>query len=211
MPASGERVAASGDTKALGSVWSCQSGHGGGQPRLGGSLRWKPFVLPGVRGAHCHGTEPGRDESGSGGNRSGHGGGPGGLGTGELFVWSRNRTLRACVCRPGTEVPDAPSQHPECQCPWERSPPASVVPACGAQRPAVLPRVQSLRLHHELDLAHLGASTDLNEGRARRRAWQRSLNCQVQHAALQLLVDVFRYRRAAAGSPGWTRLRSSPL
>lgn len=135
----------------------------------------------------------------------------GGLGTGELFVWSRNQTLRACVCRPGTEVPDAPSQHPECQCPWERSPPASVVPACGAQRPAVLPRVQSLRLHHELDLAHLGASTDLNEGRARRRAWQRSLNCQVQHAALQLLVDVFRYRRAAAGSPGWTRLRSSPL
>ncbi|XP_022358027.1 DENN domain-containing protein 3 isoform X2 [Enhydra lutris kenyoni] len=53
-------------------------------------------------------------------------------------------------------------------------------------------RVQSLRLHHELDLAHLGASTDLNEGRARQRAWQRSLNRQVQHAALQLLVGVFR-------------------
>ncbi|XP_045857499.1 DENN domain-containing protein 3 isoform X3 [Meles meles] len=53
-------------------------------------------------------------------------------------------------------------------------------------------RIQSLRLHRELDLAHLGASTDLNEGRARRRAWQQNLNCQVQHAALQLLVGIFR-------------------
>ncbi|XP_034524566.1 DENN domain-containing protein 3 isoform X5 [Ailuropoda melanoleuca] len=53
-------------------------------------------------------------------------------------------------------------------------------------------RVQSLQLHHELDLAHQGASTDLNGERARRRAWQRRLNCQVQQVALQLLFSVFR-------------------
>lgn len=65
----------------------------------------------------------------------------------------------------------------------------------GSQRPSVPSRVQSLQLHHELDLAHLGASTDLNEGRARRRAWQRRLNCQVQQVALQLLFSIFRYPR----------------
>ncbi|KAG8515468.1 DENN domain-containing protein 3, partial [Galemys pyrenaicus] len=53
-------------------------------------------------------------------------------------------------------------------------------------------RAQGLRLHHELDRAHLAASTDLNEGRARRRAWQQALNSQIQHMALQLLVGVFR-------------------
>ena len=58
--------------------------------------------------------------------------------------------------------------------------------------PLLLPRVQSLQLHHDLDLAHLGASTDLNEGRARRRAWQQGLNYQLQQVALQLLVSIFR-------------------
>uniref|UniRef100_A0A452V3C9 DENN domain-containing protein 3 n=1 Tax=Ursus maritimus TaxID=29073 RepID=A0A452V3C9_URSMA len=53
-------------------------------------------------------------------------------------------------------------------------------------------RVQSLQLHHELDLAHQGASTDLNGGRACRWGWQQRLNCQVQHAALQLLFSIFR-------------------
>nr|XP_055169968.1 DENN domain-containing protein 3 isoform X3 [Nyctereutes procyonoides] len=64
------------------------------------------------------------------------------------------------------------------------------VPLLAAQ--TFIQRVQSLQLHHELDLAHLGASTDLNEGRARRRAWQRRLNCQVQQVALQLLFSIFR-------------------
>ena len=54
-------------------------------------------------------------------------------------------------------------------------------------------RVQSLQLHRELDLAHLGASTDLNDGRARRRAWQQRLNGQIQRLTLQLLVSIFRY------------------
>ncbi|XP_035965345.2 DENN domain-containing protein 3 isoform X2 [Halichoerus grypus] len=64
------------------------------------------------------------------------------------------------------------------------------VPLLAAQ--TFIQRVQSLQLHYELDLAHLGASTDLNEGRARRRAWQRRLNCQVQQVALHLLFSIFR-------------------
>ena len=57
-------------------------------------------------------------------------------------------------------------------------------------------RVQSLQLHHELDLAHLCTSTDVNEGRASRRAWQQRLNCQIQQMTLQLLVSIFRYFRS---------------
>ncbi|XP_037354764.1 DENN domain-containing protein 3 isoform X2 [Talpa occidentalis] len=64
------------------------------------------------------------------------------------------------------------------------------VPLLEAQ--TFIQRAQSLRLHYELDLAHLAASTDLSEGRARRRAWQQDLNCQIQHMALQLLVGIFR-------------------
>ncbi|XP_030890382.1 DENN domain-containing protein 3 [Leptonychotes weddellii] len=64
------------------------------------------------------------------------------------------------------------------------------VPLLAAQ--TFIQRVQSLQLHYELDLAHLGASTDLNEGRARRRAWQQKLNCQVQQVALHLLFSIFR-------------------
>lgn len=64
-----------------------------------------------------------------------------------------------------------------------------------AQHPSAPCRVQSLQLHHELDLAHLGASTDLNDGRARRRAWQQRLNGQIQQLTLRLLVSVFRYSK----------------
>ncbi|XP_026919600.1 DENN domain-containing protein 3 isoform X3 [Acinonyx jubatus] len=64
------------------------------------------------------------------------------------------------------------------------------IPLLAAQ--TFIQRVQSLQLHHDLDLAHLGASTDLNEGRARRRAWQQGLNYQLQQVALQLLVSIFR-------------------
>ncbi|XP_027463338.2 DENN domain-containing protein 3 isoform X2 [Zalophus californianus] len=64
------------------------------------------------------------------------------------------------------------------------------IPLLAAQ--TFIQRVQSLQLHHELDLAHLGTSTDLNEGRTRRRAWQQRLNCQVQQVALHLLFSIFR-------------------
>uniref|UniRef100_A0A8C2VUN7 DENN domain containing 3 n=1 Tax=Chinchilla lanigera TaxID=34839 RepID=A0A8C2VUN7_CHILA len=53
-------------------------------------------------------------------------------------------------------------------------------------------RVQSLQLYPELHLAHLSSSTDLNEGRARQRAWQQTLNSCIQHITLQLLVGIFR-------------------
>uniref|UniRef100_A0A8C5K9H5 DENN domain-containing protein 3 n=1 Tax=Jaculus jaculus TaxID=51337 RepID=A0A8C5K9H5_JACJA len=64
------------------------------------------------------------------------------------------------------------------------------VPLLPAQ--TFIQRIQSLQLYPELHLAHLSSSTDLNEGRARHRAWQQTLNCKIQHIALQLLVDVFR-------------------
>eukprot|EP00070_Physeter_catodon_P049676 XP_028356570.1 DENN domain-containing protein 3 [Physeter catodon] len=64
------------------------------------------------------------------------------------------------------------------------------IPLLAAQ--TFIQRVQSLQMHHELDLAHLCASTDLNEGRACRRAWQQRLNCQIQQITLQLLVCIFR-------------------
>ncbi|XP_078209160.1 DENN domain-containing protein 3 isoform X6 [Callithrix jacchus] len=64
------------------------------------------------------------------------------------------------------------------------------VPLLAAQ--TFIQRVQSLQLHHELHAAHLCSSTDLNEGRAHRRAWQQKLNCQIQQTTLQLLVSVFR-------------------
>ncbi|XP_069882024.1 DENN domain-containing protein 3-like isoform X1 [Dipodomys merriami] len=64
------------------------------------------------------------------------------------------------------------------------------VPLAAAQE--FIQRVQSLQLHRELHLAHLSSSTDLNEGRARRRAWQQTLNCRVQQITLHLLVSIFR-------------------
>ena len=65
--------------------------------------------------------------------------------------------------------------------------------------PLFLSRVQSLQLHHELDLAHLCSSTDVNEGRASRRAWQQQLNCQIQQMTLPLLVSIFRYLKPLQG------------
>ncbi|XP_059971573.1 DENN domain-containing protein 3 isoform X1 [Mesoplodon densirostris] len=64
------------------------------------------------------------------------------------------------------------------------------IPLLAAQ--TFIQRVQSLQMHHELDLAHLCASTDLNAGRACRRAWQQRLNGQIQQITLQLLVCIFR-------------------
>ncbi|XP_049556389.1 DENN domain-containing protein 3 isoform X4 [Orcinus orca] len=64
------------------------------------------------------------------------------------------------------------------------------IPLLAAQ--TFIQRVQSLQMHRELDLAHLCASTDLNEGRACRRVWQQRLNCQIQQITLQLLVCIFR-------------------
>lgn len=59
--------------------------------------------------------------------------------------------------------------------------------------PSAPSRVQGLQLHHELDRTRLPASTDLNDGRACRRAWQQRLNAQIQQLTLHLLVSIFRY------------------
>ncbi|XP_053414950.1 DENN domain-containing protein 3 isoform X1 [Nycticebus coucang] len=64
------------------------------------------------------------------------------------------------------------------------------IPLLAAQM--FIQRIQGLQLHHELQLAHCSSSTDLNEGQARRRAWQQQLNSQIQQATLQLLVSIFR-------------------
>ncbi|XP_037659543.1 DENN domain-containing protein 3 isoform X3 [Choloepus didactylus] len=64
------------------------------------------------------------------------------------------------------------------------------VPLLAAQ--TFVQRIQGLQLHQELELVHLGSSTDLQEGRERTRAWQQRLNCQIQQIALQLLVSIFR-------------------
>ncbi|XP_006879324.1 PREDICTED: DENN domain-containing protein 3 [Elephantulus edwardii] len=53
-------------------------------------------------------------------------------------------------------------------------------------------RLQSLQLYQELDLAHCISSTDLNEARSHRRAWQQKLNGQIQQVTLHLLVSIFR-------------------
>ncbi|XP_074209274.1 DENN domain-containing protein 3 isoform X1 [Camelus bactrianus] len=64
------------------------------------------------------------------------------------------------------------------------------IPLLAAQ--TFVQRVQTLQLYHELDLAHLCASTDLNEDRASRRAWQQGLNHQIQQITVHLLVSIFR-------------------
>ncbi|XP_057684253.1 DENN domain-containing protein 3 [Corythoichthys intestinalis] len=53
-------------------------------------------------------------------------------------------------------------------------------------------RAESLQLHYDLELCHLGSATDANAMRAQRRAWQRRLNKQIQNICLELLVNIFR-------------------
>lgn len=66
-------------------------------------------------------------------------------------------------------------------------------------------------MHPDLHLAHLSSSTDLNEGLARRRAWQQTLNCKIQHISLQLLVGIFRYLRPSQHLGLATRLIPQPF
>ncbi|XP_061670799.1 DENN domain-containing protein 3 [Syngnathoides biaculeatus] len=53
-------------------------------------------------------------------------------------------------------------------------------------------RAESLQLHYDLELCHLGSATDANALRAQRRDWQRRLNKQIQNICLELLVNIFR-------------------
>lgn len=53
-------------------------------------------------------------------------------------------------------------------------------------------RAESLQLHYDLEMCHLGAGTDTNMLRCQRRDWQRNLNTQIQNITLELVVNVFR-------------------
>ncbi|KAM6910026.1 DENN domain-containing protein 3-like isoform 1-T1 [Xenentodon cancila] len=53
-------------------------------------------------------------------------------------------------------------------------------------------RCRSLSIHFDLDQCHSVSCTDINEQRAQRRAWQHSLNHDIQRIALELIVNLFR-------------------
>ncbi|XP_028317433.1 DENN domain-containing protein 3 [Gouania willdenowi] len=53
-------------------------------------------------------------------------------------------------------------------------------------------RAECLQLHYDLEMCHLGVSTDANVLRAQRRDWQRRLNSQIQNIALELVVNIFK-------------------
>ncbi|XP_029695039.1 DENN domain-containing protein 3-like isoform X1 [Takifugu rubripes] len=53
-------------------------------------------------------------------------------------------------------------------------------------------RCASLEIHFDLHQCQRVTSTDVNEQRARRRAWQQQLNHEIQRIALELMVNIFR-------------------
>ncbi|XP_018430616.1 PREDICTED: DENN domain-containing protein 3-like, partial [Nanorana parkeri] len=62
-------------------------------------------------------------------------------------------------------------------------------------------RVESLQLHYDRELCHRSAPIDIGEVRLRRRLWQHNLNTEIQEIALQLIVDIFRWKRAPSHPP----------
>ncbi|XP_062914671.1 DENN domain-containing protein 3 isoform X2 [Mobula hypostoma] len=54
-----------------------------------------------------------------------------------------------------------------------------------------LRRIESLQLHYDLELSHLGSSTDISDLRLHRRNWQDSLNSKIQELFLELVVNMF--------------------
>ncbi|CDR00773.1 unnamed protein product, partial [Oncorhynchus mykiss] len=61
-----------------------------------------------------------------------------------------------------------------------------------AARECFLTRAEGLQMHYDLDVCHLGSSTDVNDQRAQRRQWQRKLNTHIQNITLELIVNIFR-------------------
>ncbi|XP_026539603.1 DENN domain-containing protein 3 [Notechis scutatus] len=64
------------------------------------------------------------------------------------------------------------------------------VPAEAAR--VFITRSENLQLHYDLELCHLGTSTDFFEIQGRRRTWQHKLNSEIQQITLQLIVNMFR-------------------
>uniref|UniRef100_A0A7N6BQH3 UDENN domain-containing protein n=1 Tax=Anabas testudineus TaxID=64144 RepID=A0A7N6BQH3_ANATE len=54
-------------------------------------------------------------------------------------------------------------------------------------------RCQSLQIHFDLDQCHHASSSDINEQRTQRRAWQHNLNLDIQRVTLELIVNIFRF------------------
>ncbi|XP_071396714.1 DENN domain-containing protein 3 [Centroberyx affinis] len=73
---------------------------------------------------------------------------------------------------------------------WSESIDLPTIPLAAAD--SFISRAECLQLHYDLELCHLGAGTDANDLRGRRRDWQRRLNTQIQNITLELLVNVFR-------------------
>ncbi|KAM4601561.1 DENN domain-containing protein 3-like [Polymixia lowei] len=53
-------------------------------------------------------------------------------------------------------------------------------------------RCRSLQVHFDLYQCHHASRSDINEQRAQRRAWQHSLNHDIQRTTLELIVNIFR-------------------
>ncbi|XP_077405367.1 DENN domain-containing protein 3 [Vanacampus margaritifer] len=66
----------------------------------------------------------------------------------------------------------------------------STIPLTAAE--CFISRAESLQLHYDLELCHLGSATDAAGLQAQRRIWQRRLNKQIQNICLELLVNIFR-------------------
>lgn len=74
---------------------------------------------------------------------------------------------------------------------------------------ALFCRCVSLRIHFDLHQCHQASCTDISEQRAQRRAWQQSLNHQIQRIALELLVNIFRLHASSSPTSSSARMMVS--
>lgn len=72
-------------------------------------------------------------------------------------------------------------------------------------------RCLSLRIHFDLHQCRQASCTDISEQRAQRRAWQQSLNHQIQRVALELLVNIFRSHVSSSPTSSSVRMTVSAL
>uniref|UniRef100_A0A8C7F755 DENN domain-containing protein 3 n=1 Tax=Oncorhynchus kisutch TaxID=8019 RepID=A0A8C7F755_ONCKI len=64
------------------------------------------------------------------------------------------------------------------------------VPLAAAE--CFIKRVEGLQVHYDLEVCHLGDSTEVNARRAQRKQWQSKLNTHIQNITLELIVNIFR-------------------
>lgn len=74
---------------------------------------------------------------------------------------------------------------------------------------ALFCRCLSLRIHFDLHQCHRASCTDISEQRAQRRAWQQSLNHEIQRIALELLVNIFRLHASSSPTSSSARMMVS--